>query len=104
MVLYFSFLKIYALSIDTNKQQAILECEGTADKKTLINAWYVNEPYQYLIAASNGHTTVSGMDIELMNAIAAKIGINIEYNQDNWYQVRYSKRQYRHDSSSYLYY
>ncbi|AAL03565.1 hypothetical protein [Rickettsia conorii] len=95
---------LYALSIGTNEQQAILECEGTADKKTLINAWYVNEPYQYLIAASNGHTTVSGMDIELMNAIAAKIGINIEYNQDSWYQVRYSKRQCRHDSRSYLYY
>ena len=47
---------------------------------------YVNEPYQYLIADSNGHTTVSGMDIELINAIAAKIGINIEYNQDSWYQ------------------
>ncbi|ABV85101.1 hypothetical protein RMA_1060 [Rickettsia massiliae MTU5] len=77
---------LYALSIDTNEQQAILECEGTADKKTLINAWYVNEPYQYLIADSNGHTTVSGMDIELINAIAAKIGINIEYNQDSWYQ------------------
>ncbi|AFC75209.1 hypothetical protein MC1_05730 [Rickettsia parkeri str. Portsmouth] len=44
------------------------------------------------------------MDIELMNAIAEKIGINIEYNQDSWYQVRYSKRQCRHDSRSYLYY
>ncbi len=76
----------YALSIGANEQQAILECEGTADKKTLINAWYINEPYQYLIATSNGHTTVSGMDIELINAIAAKIGINIEYNQDSWYQ------------------
>ncbi|XVN44138.1 MAG: transporter substrate-binding domain-containing protein [Rickettsia hoogstraalii] len=52
----------------------------------MINAWYVNKPYQYLIAASNGHITVSGMDIELINAIAAKIGINIEYNQDSWYQ------------------
>ena len=77
---------LYSLSISTNEQQAILECKGTADKKTLINAWHVNEPYQYLIAASNGHTTVSGMDIELINAIAAKIGINIEYNQDSWYQ------------------
>lgn len=76
----------YALSIGANEQQAILECEGTADKKTLINAWYINETYQYLIATSNGHTTVSGMDIELINAIATKIGINIEYNQDSWYQ------------------
>ncbi|WP_392506814.1 transporter substrate-binding domain-containing protein [Rickettsia sp. 2024-CO-Wats] len=77
---------VYALSIGTNEQQVILECEGTADKTTLINTWYVNEPYQYLIAASNGHTTVPGMDIELINTIAAKIGINIEYNQDSWYQ------------------
>ncbi|BDU59689.1 hypothetical protein FLA4_00990 [Candidatus Rickettsia kotlanii] len=76
---------MYALSIDTNAQQVILECKGTADKKTLINAWYVNEPYQYLIAASND-TTVPGMNIELINTIAAKIGINIEYNQDSWYQ------------------
>ncbi|KJV62760.1 bacterial extracellular solute-binding s, 3 family protein [Rickettsia amblyommatis str. Ac/Pa] len=77
---------MYALSIGTNEQQAILECEGKADKTTLINAWYINEPYQYLIVASNNHTTVSGMGIELINAIAAKIGINIEYNQDSWYQ------------------
>jgi polar amino acid transport system substrate-binding protein len=38
----------YALSIGTNEQQATLECEGTVDKKTLINASYTNEPYQYL--------------------------------------------------------
>ena len=29
---------LYALSIGMNEQQVILECEGTADKKTLINA------------------------------------------------------------------
>ncbi|ABV73820.1 hypothetical protein A1E_04475 [Rickettsia canadensis str. McKiel] len=35
----------YALSISTNEQQATLECEEEqADKKTLINASYINEP------------------------------------------------------------
>ncbi|CAK6887877.1 PBPb domain-containing protein [Rickettsia helvetica] len=79
------FKNFYALSIDINKQQTTLECEGVADKKTLTNAWYTNEPYQYLVTTSNNHTNVSGMDIEFINAIAKKIGINIEYNQDSWY-------------------
>ena len=38
------------------------------------------------MVTSNGSANVSGMDIELINALATKIGINIEYHQDNWYQ------------------
>ncbi|MGX6960870.1 MAG: substrate-binding periplasmic protein [Rickettsia endosymbiont of Pentastiridius leporinus] len=76
----------YALSTSKIEQQATLECVKIPDKKTLINAWYINEPYQYLISNSNGRTNVSGVDIELINAIAKKIGINIEFNQDSWYQ------------------
>lgn len=80
----------YALSTSKNEQQTTLECETIQDKKTLVNAWYINEPYQYLVSTSNGRTNVSGMDIELINAIAKKIGINIEYNQDSWYQDQLS--------------
>ncbi|HJD60871.1 MAG TPA: transporter substrate-binding domain-containing protein [Rickettsia endosymbiont of Columbicola hoogstraali] len=76
----------YSLSNSISKQEADLECENLPDKKTLTTAWYINEPYQYWMVTSNGTANVSGMDIELINALAAKIGINIEYHQDNWYQ------------------
>ncbi|MGU9987337.1 hypothetical protein [Rickettsia sp. MEAM1 (Bemisia tabaci)] len=68
----------YSLSNSISKQEAALECENLPDKKTLTTAWYINEPYQYWMVTSNGTANVSGMDIELINALAAKIGINIE--------------------------
>jgi len=76
----------YVLSDQVTKEEATLECENLPDKKTLTVVWYVNEPYQYMTVTSNGNTNVSGMDVELINAIASKIGINIEYRQGNWYQ------------------
>lgn len=76
----------YSLSNSIPKQEAALECENLSDKKTLTTAWYINEPYQYWMVTSNGSANVSGMDTELINALAAKIGINIEYHQDNWHQ------------------
>jgi len=82
----FYALSTLATKDEATKDEATLECENLPDKKTLITAWYINEPYQYLMVTSNGSANVSGMDVELINAIAAKIGINIEYHQDNWYQ------------------
>ncbi|MFY9589221.1 transporter substrate-binding domain-containing protein [Rickettsia endosymbiont of Halotydeus destructor] len=67
-------------------KQTSLECDNIADKKTLINAWYINEPYQYNITASNGRIGVSGMDIELINAFAKKAGINIVNQENTWFQ------------------
>ncbi|UZW38397.1 type 2 periplasmic-binding domain-containing protein [Rickettsia conorii] len=41
------------------------------------------------------------MDIELMNAIAAKIGINIEYNQDSWHQDQLDIQSGNADGATY---
>ncbi|AAU04130.1 rickettsial conserved hypothetical protein [Rickettsia typhi str. Wilmington] len=86
----------HVLNIDINEheQQATLIC---GKRKTLINAWYVNQHYQYFTSLKRVHITVSDMDIELMNAIA-KIGINIEYNQNNWYQCKLDTQRYNADT------
>ncbi|WP_253308055.1 MULTISPECIES: transporter substrate-binding domain-containing protein [unclassified Rickettsia] len=63
-----------------------IECNDVPDKKTLINGWYTNIPYQYITTTPNGNINVAGMDIELINAFAKKAEISIVKEENNWFQ------------------
>ena len=66
-------------------EQEAHQCFEVVDKKNLKNGWYLLEPYQFNKISAGGYT-LTGMDIELVKAIAAKVGINMDYQQVGWGQ------------------
>ena len=58
----------------------------TKNKNVLTSGFYIMPPYQFNRVTRNGYEA-GGLDIELVNAIAAKIGIEVQYDEvDNWKQ------------------
>lgn len=53
------------------------------NQDTLIGGWYEWKPYQFKTDTINGHK-LTGLDIDLTNAITKKIGIKIEYDEIGW--------------------
>ncbi len=54
------------------------------DKDSIIVDWYPIEPYQFGHIKSNGNYSITGLDIELINALSNKIGIGIKYDESIW--------------------
>ena len=54
-----------------------------ATSKTLHGGWYTFEPFQYQIE-KNGIKTLTGLDYELINVIARKANIRLEYTYIPW--------------------
>ncbi|MGI4776323.1 MAG: TRIC cation channel family protein [Janthinobacterium lividum] len=61
------------------------QCLNIIDKHTLIGGWYLWHPYQFNQISSGGYR-LTGMDIELVGAIAFKVGVEIKYEQVSWRQ------------------
>ena len=61
-------------SLDTLE---FLACSDIKEKNVLTSGWYEFEPYQFDKIMAGGHK-LEGMDIDLVKAISAKIGIIIK--------------------------
>ncbi|WP_425363239.1 substrate-binding periplasmic protein [Candidatus Tisiphia endosymbiont of Hybos culiciformis] len=61
--------------------------ERTPDKESLLVDWYPLEPYQFSYITRSDSYGVTGLDIELINAISSKINIGIQYTDSAWERV-----------------
>ena len=74
---------IIKLQESNTKANPYLEIKN---KNVLTSGFYLTPPYQFNRVTRKGGEA-SGLDIELVNAIAAKIGIEVQYDEvDNWKQ------------------
>jgi len=63
----------------------IIQCSETAKKEQLINGWYLWEPYQFNKITAGGYS-LTGMDIQLVNKLAEKVGVKIKHEPVKWGQ------------------
>ncbi len=61
--------------------------EEMVDKESLLVDWYSLEPYQFSYITRSGSYGITGLDIELINAISSKINIGIQYTDSVWERV-----------------
>ncbi|MGC0371790.1 MAG: hypothetical protein DGJ47_000490 [Rickettsiaceae bacterium] len=64
-------------------QNNIIQCSETIRKDQLLAGWYLWEPYQFNKVDSGGFS-LTGMDVELVKTLAARVGIDIDYQQTEW--------------------
>jgi len=63
------------------------ECaEQVLDKNNLIVEWYPSEPYQFGYITKDGKYDITGLDIEIINAVSNKVDISIKYVESGWEQ------------------
>ncbi len=58
--------------------------EEISDKEQLIVNWYLADPYQFAYINKHGNYGVTGIDIELINAVSNKVGVNVKYVNSSW--------------------
>lgn len=58
--------------------------EEVQEKDGLIVDWYVSKPYQFGRIGRNGRYIVQGLDIDLINALSSKVGVNLKYVETVW--------------------
>jgi polar amino acid transport system substrate-binding protein len=58
---------------------------ATQSDKQLKNGWYPWDPYQY-VEGGEGFKTLTGLDVQLVKAIAKKAGYNVFYEEVSWKQ------------------
>jgi polar amino acid transport system substrate-binding protein len=59
-------------------------CFIPSDQYTLSSSWFLWDPYQFIrLSPEAGGQKVTGMDIQIINAVASKIGIKIQHNRVN---------------------
>lgn len=63
----------------------INQCMEAANKNILLSGWYLWKPYQYNHVTSGGYE-LTGMDVQLMKSLAAKVGVGIKYEEVLWKQ------------------
>ncbi len=62
-----------------------IQCAETIKKDQLNNGWYLWEPYQFNKITAGGYS-LTGMDIQLVNKLAEKVGVKVNYEQVEWGQ------------------
>lgn len=55
------------------------------NEKQLKNGWYLWDPYQY-VEGGEGFRNLTGLDVQLVKAIAKKAGYNVFYEEVSWKQ------------------
>jgi len=73
------------ISITDNQKIAADQCLDIPDKQILIGGWYLWQPYQFTQITSEGYK-LTGMDVELGRALAARLGIEIKLDTVDWKQ------------------
>lgn len=71
------------LTSDDTGVSADNKCSDVLDKKVLKGGWYLWEPYQYNKLTAGGYALI-GMDVELVKALANRVGITMETQQIAW--------------------
>lgn len=75
----------YITTTDNNISKTHTEkCSNFFVKKSLLSGWILSEPYQFMTVTANGQK-ITGMDIDILNAIAEKLNLTIEYKKTNWH-------------------
>ena len=58
---------------------------GEDSRKTLKSGWYPWDPYQYLLV-KNDLKRLTGLDVQLVRAVFAQMGYDIDYEEVSWKQ------------------
>ncbi|WP_375326631.1 transporter substrate-binding domain-containing protein [Candidatus Tisiphia endosymbiont of Nemotelus uliginosus] len=64
--------------VDIQEQYSVCR-EEIFDKNKLIVNWYMADPYQFAYINKHGNYGIAGLDIELINTISNRVGVNIQY-------------------------
>lgn len=75
------------------------QCLDIPNKQILTGGWYLWQPYQYTQITSGGYK-LTGMDVELAKTLAARIGIEIKFNQVEWKQHQIDLQEGSRDVAS----
>ncbi len=79
LIKFFILVLLYSVNASVFASNANLKLYDSS----LAIGWYPSKPYQY--TQSEKSQKVLGLDSELVNIIASKIGKNIEYNKMSWH-------------------
>jgi polar amino acid transport system substrate-binding protein len=79
ILLFCSPLNSFAAEAEDQSAQ----CIDIADKQILLGGWYLWEPYQFNKITTGGYK-LTGMDVELVNYLAARVGVKVDYKQIDW--------------------
>ncbi len=84
IILYSCCANANSMKPNTLPEKAVVEeCVQEFNKNFLQNGWYLWEPYQYNKMNVGGYK-LAGMDVELVQNIAKKVGIDVRYEQVSW--------------------
>lgn len=67
------------------------------EKETLLNGWYLWDPYQYIKADRTVGDVLTGLDVELTRAIAQAAGKKIVYEPVSWKQHQLDLKEGKRD-------
>lgn len=72
------------------------KCFEEEDRTSLMGGWYLVEPYQFNQLTPGG-LKLTGMDVELLGAIAQKLGMEIKYEHVAWAQQQKDLQEGKRD-------
>lgn len=75
------------------------QCLDITDKSELSSGWYLLNPYQFSHITNRGHE-LTGMDVQILKSIAAKIGAQIKYDEVSWSQHQLDLQNGKRDIAS----
>ena len=93
LLLFFVCQPLNTLAIEVKEG---VQCAETVEKKSLLNGWYLWEPYQFNKISAGGYS-LTGMDIQLVKKLSEKVGITTEYEQVAWGQHQQDLRDGKRD-------
>ena len=77
---------VYAMDLNSPPTKEEMEiCPDVQDKKEMLNGWYPWKPYQFTKVTARG-TELTGMDVRLVHAISASVGVDAKYEKISWKQ------------------
>ena len=92
-LLFFLFQPLKTFAVEAKEG---VQCAETVEKKSLLNGWYLWEPYQYNTISAGGHS-LTGMDIQLVKKLSEKVGVTTEYEKVDWGQHQQDLRDGKRD-------
>lgn len=75
---------VYAASVPMRHEEKY-QCAEEDSKDILIGGWYLLEPYQFSRITPSGNK-ITGMDIDIAEAISNSVGVIIKLEEVNWKQ------------------
>ena len=85
LVALFFIQPLFTLAKDGDIKDKEKPCLENIAKKALLNGWYLWEPYQFNKITAGGYS-LTGMDIQLVQKLAERTGVETKYEQVEWEQ------------------